>query len=81
METTKLAIEVKAGLLPGGPPEPEFLKVFTIQSSEWQKAQEEGGRATADLLAETVGKAQGYAAMLMNCPHRLNWVRTDWVWF
>lgn len=80
METTRLAIEVTAGIIPQQP-EPEFTKVFTIQSAEWQAAQEEGGRATADLLAETVGKAQGYASMLMNSPHRLNFVRTDWIWF
>lgn len=81
METTRLAIEVVAGLLPGKEPEPEFTKVFTIQSSEWSEAGEKGGMAQANLLAETVGKAQGYASMLMNSPNRLNWVRTDWVWF
>ena len=76
MITTRLAIEVVAGLVPGGSPESEFTKVFTISSNEWSESTNQ-----AVLLAEIVGKAQGYAAMLMNSPSRVNWVRMDWIWF
>lgn len=75
METTRLAIEVVAGLIPQQPLS-EYTKVFTIQSQEWHESEEQGF-----LLAEVVGKAQGYAALLMNSPNQVNWVRTDWVWF
>lgn len=74
-ETTRVAIEVTAGVLVGTP-EPEFTKVFVIQSSEWYDS-----NTQQRLLAERVGEAQGYAAMLMNSPNSVNWVRTDWIWF
>ena len=76
----RLIIEVVAGLLPGKDPDPEFTKRFAITSKAWRAAQDAGGDAAGRLLAETNGKAQGYAALLMLQPDRLNWVRTDWVW-
>lgn len=76
MESAKLIIEVVAGLLPGKDPEPEFTRRWAITSQEWHESQDQSG-----LLAERNGQAQGYAALLMLQPDRLNWVRTDWIWF
>lgn len=58
-------------------PDPEFTKQWAITSEEWEQAGLTGRMA---LLAERIGQAQGYAALLMTSPDRLNWVRTDWIW-
>jgi hypothetical protein len=79
VESAKLIIEVVAGLLPGKDPEPEFTKRWAITSKEWSEAGVKAG-GQSELLAERNGQAQGYAALLMLQPDRLNWVRTDWVW-
>lgn len=76
IETARLALEVMAGILPGIPDD-EFTKRYVVTSSEWAVDEE----ARAILLAEVNGKALGYASWLMLQPDRLNWVRTDWVWF
>lgn len=79
MDTVMFAIDVVAGVLPGQP-EPEFTGRWVVTSTEWGDA-----GATPDgqsrLLAETAGKANGYAQLLMLLPDRLNWVKTEWVWF
>lgn len=74
-EPARVIIEVLAGLIPGTP-DPEFTKRYAITSQEWQDA----GERQHQLLAEVNGKAQGYAALLMLQPERLNWVRVDWIW-
>lgn len=81
MDTARLVVEVVAGLLPGKDPDPDYTRRYVITGTEWRKAgDEDQGRGQALLLAEVNGKAQGYAAMLMNSPNLVNWVRTDWVW-
>lgn len=77
METTRCAVQVDAGVLPGTP-EPEFSKVWAIQSEEWHAAE---GDEQVVLLVELAGKANAYATYLMLQPSRLNWVKTEWIWF
>lgn len=78
-ESARVIVEVVAGLLPGKDPDPDFTRRFAITSKEWEIA---GGmpNGQSELLATVNGKAQGYAALLMLQPDRLNWVRTDWIW-
>ncbi len=83
MDEARVIIEVVAGLIPGGEPEREYSRKFVITAQQWHDAgiqDEGGGLGQAELLALTNGKAQGYAALLMMQPDRLNWVRTDWIW-
>lgn len=75
----KLLIEVVAGVMPESPM-PEYTRRYAITSDQWEEAVSKGESGPAELLAETAGRAQGYAALLMLQPDRLNWVRTDWVW-
>lgn len=77
MSQARVIVEVVAGVIPGQP-EPEFTKRWAVTSEQWYGVADEGERAA--LLAETNGKAQGYAGWLMLQPDRLNWVRTDWIW-
>lgn len=84
-ESARLIIEVTAGLIPGGDPDPQYTRRFHITSAQWYEAGEKdkaagGGLTMAGLLAVVNGQAQGYAGMLMLQPEMLNWVRTDWVW-
>jgi len=74
MESAKVIVEVVAGVIPEQPM-PEHTKRWHISGKEWDEHHD-----PAILLAETNGKAQGYAAFLMLQPDRLNWVRTDWIW-
>jgi ribosomal protein L13 len=85
--SVRLVIEVVAGLLPGGKPDPQYTRKFAIFSDEWSAAREHdrtaepgGGTAASELLASANGRAQGYAGWLMMQPGAVNWVRTDWVW-
>lgn len=78
MENARLIVEVVAGLLPGKDPDPQFTRRFAITGREWREAHESG--TVGELLAKTNGQAQGYAALLMLQPDRLNWVRTEWIW-
>jgi hypothetical protein len=90
VDSAKLIIEVRAGLIPERA-DPGFSRQWAISSSQWEAAQEadrEAGEAygpplggVEELLSTVVGKAQGYAGLLMLQPNRVNWVRTDWVWF
>lgn len=75
MKAARVVVEVVAGLIPGQPM-PEYTRRWGIDSEEWSDA----GEKQMELLAEVNGKAQGYAALLMLQPNRLNWVRTDWIW-
>lgn len=76
-ESARVIVEVVAGLIPQQP-EPEFTRRWAITSEEWATAERDA--KSAERLAELNGKAQGYAALLMLQPDRLNWVRTDWIW-
>ena len=76
-ESARVIIEVVAGLIPERP-EAEFTRRWGITGREWEQADQEG--KAGELLAERNGQAQGYAALLMLQPDRLNWVRTDWIW-
>jgi hypothetical protein len=79
--TARIVVEVLAGLMPGGTPDPDFTRRYVITDQEWATAkQDPTGVALGVLLAETNGRAAGYAGMLMLQPDRLNWVRTDWIY-
>ncbi len=78
METARFAIDVVAGVLPGTP-DPELTRRWFVTSKEWETAVAED--KSAELLAETSGKAAGYAGLLQLQPDRLNWVKTEFVWF
>lgn len=80
METARFAVDVVAGLIPGRDPEPEYTRRWVVTSKQWQEAGEKPD-GQSELLAETAGKACGYATLLMLQPNRLNWVKTEWVWF
>lgn len=77
-ESAKAAVEVTAGVLPGTP-EDQYTKKWFLTSREWEQAMHDGTMGT--VLAELNGRALGYAGMLMLQPDRLNWVRTEWIWF
>lgn len=75
MNQAKVLLEVQAGVLPGTP-EPEFTRQWAITSEEWHAPDAN----QSAILAEANGKMQGYAALLMLQPDRLNWVKTEWIW-
>ena len=78
VETARFAIEVVAGVLPGTP-EPEFTRRWVVSSQEW--AEVEGTDKAGELLANRSGQAAAYAGLLQLQPDRLNWVKTEWIWF
>lgn len=77
-DSARVVVEVVAGLIAGRDPEPEYTRRWALTSEEWQAAVD--ARKHGEVLAVLNGRAQGYAAMLMLQPDRLNWVRTDWIW-
>lgn len=77
MSAARAVIEVTAGVIPDQPMV-EYTRRWSITSDEWSQAQAD--EQAGELLATMNGKAQGYAALLMLQPDRLNWVRTDWIW-
>lgn len=79
-QTTRILIEVTAGLIPGQP-EADYTRRYVITDAEWAEAQAAGVDAVGGLLAEHNGRAQGYAALLMMQPDRVNFVRTEWLYF
>jgi hypothetical protein len=79
-ENARLLVEVTAGLIPQRP-DPEYTRLFALTEWEWAaaRAAEVTGKEM-EAIASVNGRAQGYAAMLMLQPDRVNWVRTDWIW-
>ena len=77
IQSARCGVDVMAGVLPGTP-EDEFTRRFYITSAEWHNAK---GDEQAHLLTDLAGKANGYATYLMLQPDRLNWVKTEWIWF
>jgi hypothetical protein len=77
VKQVRCAVDVVAGVLPGTP-EKEFTRRFLITSEEWHEADGEG---QVNLLCDLAGSAAGYSTYLMLQPDRLNWVKTEWVWF
>jgi hypothetical protein len=75
VDPTRVAITVTAGVLPGIS-EDEFTRSWYISSDEWDAAADRA----SELLAERNGQAQGYAALLMLRPDRVNWVNVEWLW-
>lgn len=75
MNSTKVIVEVMAGVIPGQPEE-EHTRRWALSSDEWEAA----GDKASEKLAVLNGQAIGYAALLMLQPDRFNWVRTDWLW-
>jgi hypothetical protein len=77
----RIIIEVVAGLLPGKDPDPEYTQRYVVYEDDWAQAKgDETGLTLGRLLAETNGRAIGYAGYLMMQPERVNWVRTDWIY-
>jgi hypothetical protein len=80
-KSLRIIIEVTAGLIPGGTPNPEYTQRYYILSDDWHQANgDETGLQLGRLLAERNGQAIGYAQYLMMQPSRVNWVRTDWIY-
>lgn len=79
-ETVRVAIEVTAGVIPGQV-DPELTRRYTLAEREWDAAKGRGGDGLGVVLAEVNGRATGYASLLMMQPDRVNWVRTDWIYF
>ena len=75
--SVRVAVDVVAGILPGTPM-PEFTQRWYITSKDWNV---EDGMQQARILAEMNGKAQAWAMYLMLQPDRVNWVKTEWIWF
>lgn len=79
--SARLGIQVDAGVVPGNPMS-QYSRQWFISSSEWAEAREDlTGMEQAKLLADVNGKAQAWAMYLMLQPDRVNWVKTEWVWF
>lgn len=76
-DSARLVLEVVAGLIPGQPID-EHTRRYAMTSQQWEQAKTEG--KTGDVLAELVGRANGYATLLMLQPDQFNWVRLDWIW-
>jgi len=79
VQSVRIGVDVMGGVLVGTP-EPEFTRQFILTGEEWQAADGDGVKQ-ANLLLDIAGKANAYATYLMLQPDRLNWVRTEWVWF
>lgn len=77
MDSARVIVEVQAGVVPGTAMD-EHTRRWAITSDEWRQAEQD--QTSGTLLAETNGRAQGYAALLMLQPNAVNWVRTDWLW-
>ena len=77
VQSARVIVEVVAGVIPQTP-DPEHTRRWALTSAEWEAALK--ADTTGEALAVLNGKAQGYAALLMLQPDRLNWVRTDWIW-
>lgn len=79
--TARVGIDVAAGVLPGQSM-PEYFRQWFITSEEWQEAsKDETGMEQAKLLTDLAGKANAWATYLMLQPDRVNWVKTEWIWF
>lgn len=76
MVADKCAWQVTAGIIPGHAM-PELTRAWGIASGELE-ALDDAGRTR--LYRERQSAAMVYAADLMD-PHRLNWVRVEWIWF
>lgn len=74
-QSARVVIEVTAGLVPGYP-DAEHTRRWTITDRDWEAAAANRG----ELLAHRNGAAQGYAALMMLQPDRVNWVRTEWIY-
>lgn len=60
----------------------EYSRQWFMTSGEWAEACEDlTGMKQAMLLTDINGKAQAWAMYLMLQPDRVNWVKTEWVWF
>lgn len=77
MSSVRVAVDVVAGVIPGTPM-PEFTRRFFITSDKWNEGD---GIDQARLFADMNGQAQAWAMYLMLQPDRVNWVKTEWVWF
>lgn len=76
MTTARCGVDVVAGVLPGTPME-EYTRQWFLTSEEWNADDAD----QAQLLTDLAGKATAWATYLMLQPDRVNWVKTEWVWF
>lgn len=80
-DTARIGVDVVAGLVPGQPM-PEYTRQWFLTTYEWAEAgKDETGMEQAKLLADLNGKAQAWAGYLMLQPDRVNWVKTEWIYF
>lgn len=75
-EAARCIVVVRAGVLPGRP-DPAYTRRYVITADQWSSVD---GERQNQLLAETIGRATGYANLLMLQPERLNWVTSEWIW-
>ncbi len=78
MDSARFAVAVVAGVLPGERMQ-EYTRRWVVSSRQWGEV--EGTPKAAELLAQRSGQAAGYAGLLQLQPERVNWVKTEWIWF
>jgi hypothetical protein len=76
-QRARAVIEVTAGIIPDEPAV-ALTRRWSITSDQWADAQ--AHEESAEFLATVNGQAQGYAALLMLQPDKVNWVHLDWIW-
>lgn len=76
-QSARCGVDVVAGVLPGTPME-EYTRQWFISSEVWHAASSDD---KTQLLSDLAGRASGWATFLMLQPDRVNWVKTEWIWF
>jgi hypothetical protein len=75
-KNVRMVLEVSAGLVPGQP-EQKFTKQFVILSDDWHNASR---FERIQKLGNLLDDAHEYAIDITD-PNKVNWVRTDWIYF
>lgn len=74
--SARVVLEVTAGVMDGDPLD-EYTKRWYLSQVRWDVSDE---NERAEEMAQIVGRAQGYAALLCLRPDALNWVDVKWRW-
>jgi hypothetical protein len=75
-KSARVWLEVTAGVMEGQPLD-EYTKRWYLSEVRWGVSDE---KERAEEMAQIVGRAQGYAALLCLQPDSLNWVDFKWRW-
>lgn len=76
MAQARIGVDVVAGVVPGTPME-EYTRRWFITSEEWNADFAD----KTQLLSDIAGKASAWSTFLMLQPDRVNWVKTEWIYF